>query len=210
MNAPAHPEILRAEVELLVPGAPFAGGYFVSTINVNGQQRVLIVAPKDTGELRSAWNASDKSVDGTLSYCDGRANTQAMADAGSYLAQHVQGLLIEGFGDWYLPAQDELELIYRNLKPTADENSLWARSGMNVSAVPPTYAYTPDSPAQTVSEAFRAGCAQAFEEAWYWSSTQRAGDPGYAWMQHFDNGHQGYDHKSNQYRARAVRSFPIQ
>ena len=40
---------------------------------------------------------------------------------------------------------------------------------------------------------------------WYWTATQNASYPDYAWMQYFDDGNQYYDHKSNEYRARAVR-----
>ncbi len=44
---------------------------------------------------------------------------------------------------------------------------------------------------------------------WYWTATQDADNDGYAWMQYFDNGYQGYNHKSNEYRARAVRRLLI-
>lgn len=44
---------------------------------------------------------------------------------------------------------------------------------------------------------------------WYWTSTQNADDDGYAWVQYFDDGGQGYDHKSGEFRARAVRRLLI-
>jgi uncharacterized protein DUF1566 len=44
---------------------------------------------------------------------------------------------------------------------------------------------------------------------WYWTSTQYAGDEGYAWCQNFFNGSQYYDHKNTQLRARAVRRVAI-
>jgi hypothetical protein len=210
MNAPASAAILRPEVELLKPGAPFAGGFFAGTLNVNGQLSVLIVAPKATGDIEGAWNDSYNLVSGAFSYCDGRANTLAMAEAGSELAKAVLALDIDGFADWHIPAQDELELMYRNLKPSDYENSLYGRSGVNASATPATYAYTPESPTQTQADAFRAGGAQAFEEAWYWSSTQHADDPGCAWMQSFSDGFQYSGLKSNRNRARAVRRLVIQ
>jgi hypothetical protein len=40
---------------------------------------------------------------------------------------------------------------------------------------------------------------------WYWTSTQNARNPDYAWMQDFNDGGQGYGPKSGEYRARAVR-----
>jgi hypothetical protein len=210
MNAPAPVEVLNAEIKLLQPGAPFAGGFFAGILNINGQLCALIASPIAGGELRGAWNASTDSVTGALSYCDGRANTVAMAEAGSDLAKQVLALEIDGFADWYLPAQDELELLYRYLKPFAYENSLYARSGMNASAAPATYAYTADAPAQTGAEVFKEGGAEAFADAWYWSSTQHAGDPDYAWVQFFNVGHQYYLLRSGQYRARAVRRLVIQ
>lgn len=45
---------------------------------------------------------------------------------------------------------------------------------------------------------------------WYWTSTQDAASPDYAWMQSFDNGTQNDGHKSGEYRARAVRRLIIQ
>jgi len=54
-----------------------------------------------------------------------------------------------------------------------------------------------------------ANLPEEFEKRYYWSSEQRAGDPGYAWVQYFTDGYQGYGRKSSQYRARAVRRLPI-
>lgn len=208
MNAPAKAqEVLNADIALLKPGMPFAGGFYVGQINVHGTTRLLIVSPKAQGDLRGTWNDSDDMVEGALSYCDGRGNTAAMAAAGSELAKQITGLEINGFTDWYIPAQDELELMYRTLKPTDDSNYLYGRSGINVSAFPPSYPYTADLPAQTCIEAFREGGNEAFEAAWYWTSTQRAGNSDCAWMQYFDGGGQDDDLKSYESRARAVRSL---
>ncbi len=130
-----------------------------------------------------------------------------MAEAGSALAQWALGLDIGGFTDWYLPSRDELELLYRAFKPTADEN--FRLSGDNPSSVPPGYAYSIDTPPQTPHEAFRKGGAEAFEALWYWSSTQ--GSPRFAWGQVFAVGSQSYDDKGYEARARAraVRRFLI-
>ncbi|BBB65884.1 hypothetical protein UNDYM_1631 [Undibacterium sp. YM2] len=46
-------------------------------------------------------------------------------------------------------------------------------------------------------------------DGWYWTSTQLAGYPSYAWMQSFNGGDQGYYHKSDEDRARAVRRLLI-
>lgn len=193
-----------------VPGTPLDGGFYAGRINVGGQAFALIVAPKAEGEHDdAAWNESRKTVEGAMSPADGHANTQAMAAAGSKLAQWALDLRIAEHDDWYLPAQDELEIIYRNLKPTTEENYLYARSGINLSALPPTYPYTRELPAQTAAAAFQDGGEQAFDDVWYWTSTQIAADDSYAWLQLFDNGGQGSSHKSSEYRARAVRRLSI-
>jgi len=195
---------------LPIIGTDMGGGFYAGRINIDGQVFALVVAPKAEGEHKpSRWIANYKDVPGAKSYFDGLANTQAMAEAGSKLAQWARGLTIDGFDDWYLPSQDELEVIYRNLKPTTEENYCWARSGINLSAVPPTYPYTPASPAQTPAGLFQAGGAEAFEPTWYWSSTQHASGSAYAWMQLFDDGLQSYGHKDYEIRARAVRRLKI-
>jgi hypothetical protein len=167
------------------------------------------LAPKSDGELEGAWNASSKMVAGATSYCDGMANTIAMAAAGSKLATAARELRVGEFDDWHIPSQDELEVIYRNLKPTTDENTQYGRSGLNASAVTATYPYAPAVPAQTLAEAFQAGGPEAFEPDWYWSSTQHAAYSHYAWFQHFGNGSQISSQKSASLRARAVRRLPI-
>jgi hypothetical protein len=48
-----------------------------------------------------------------------------------------------------------------------------------------------------------------FEGSWYWSSEQLAAVSDCAWMQGFSNGGQSNYHKSNEYRARAVRRLSI-
>jgi hypothetical protein len=191
-------------------GAPLGGGFYAGRISIAGVLYALIVAPKEDGEKEDvSWLDSEKRVAGADSYCDGMQNTVAMAEAGSELAQWARGLDIGGHADWFIPSQDELEILYRNLKPTKQKNYLYARSGMNVSAVPPTFAYSADLPAQTAAPAFAEGGEQAFADEWYWSSTQRAAYDDDAWTQSFSLGNQGGNFKSASLRARAVRRFPI-
>jgi hypothetical protein len=191
-------------------GEPFEGGFYAGRIQVDGVPHILIVAPKAEGERADvAWLESEDRVDGADSYCDGMKNTVAMAECGSELANWARALTIGGHTDWYVPSQDELEVLYRNLKPTTRSNSLYGRSGMNVSAVPSTYAYTAEIPAQTEASAFVEGGEQAFADEWYWSSTQHASDDDFAWLQYFYDGYQDYCDKSAELRARAVRRFAI-
>jgi len=43
----------------------------------------------------------------------------------------------------------------------------------------------------------------------YWTSTQYAGNEGYAWYQYFSYGSQYFTRKSTELRARAVRRVPV-
>lgn len=186
------------------------GGFYAGRIRIGDQAFALIVAPKADGEHEDApWNDTYSVVEGAQSYLDGLANTDAMAGAGSELAKWARGLRIGGHDDWYLPSQDELEIIYRNLKPTTEANWCYARSGINLSAVEPTRPYTPDFPVQTLTETFQKGGAEAFDPAWYWSSTQHVSVSGYAWSQDFGGGGQSDGRKSSTFRARAVRRLVI-
>jgi len=192
----------------LTPGTPFDGGFFAGVFTIGTDRYGLIVSPKARGDLpNQPWGEYGQDIPKALSCNDGRANTYAMAEAGCTLAKTILALDIDGHTDWYLPSRDELELIYRHLKPTDQENYCSFRDGDNASSVPPGYPYTEASPAQTTAEAFRAGGEQALESSWYWASTQYSPDG--AWVQYFDVGLQDGDRKDGTYRARAVRRFLI-
>jgi hypothetical protein len=190
-------------------GAAFAGGFFAGLINVDGGTFALIVSPKAAGEHKAPWNAGTKTLPGAQSYSDGMQNTTAMAEAGSDLAEWARGLDIEGHTDWYIPSRDELELMYRNLKPTGQENYESFRDGDNPSSAPVGYPYTEALPGQTSVEAFKDGKAESIDPVWHWSSTQYAAGPSYAWYQGFNDGYQDDGHRSYEGRARAVRRLAI-
>jgi len=190
-----------------VIGTACEGGFYAGLFQIDGQQYALIVAPKMEGETSGKWGEYGQDVPGARSYNDGRANTLAMAEAGSPLAQWALGLQINGHDDWYIPSRDELEILYRNLKPTNDENCCSFRDGDNASSLPAGYPYTEESPAQTAAEAFQAGQPEAFEPRWHWASTQYS--PDLAWVQGFYAGFQLNGHKVTELRARAVRKIPV-
>ena len=139
-------------------------------------------------------------------------------------AQFCEGLSIGGYTDWYLPSRDELELCYRNLKPTTDANNTSARAkssytysegndvsgdtmGINRNSSPTGAAYTSGSPAQTAVTAFKSGGTEAFAADLYWSSSE-ASAPG-AWRQDFNNGAQNLDFKGYSRYVRAVRRVAV-
>jgi len=202
------------------PGTPFAGGFYAGRLHVGDSLFALIVAPKAAGETSGPWlagpdddaaeegddDASATGVPGACSYCDGLANTNALAEVGSGLANWARGLAIGEHTDWYVPSRDELEILYRAFKPTPQKNWTW-RHGDNPSSVPVGYPYTETAPAQTCAQAFQAGGAEAFEPTWHWSSTQYSDDG--AWGQYFNVGNQNDDDKSYEGRVRAVRRIQI-
>ncbi|KJV33239.1 hypothetical protein VI06_03335 [Aquitalea magnusonii] len=188
-------------------GEAFEGGFFANRIRIGANEFALIVAPKSTGEITMAWGSLGEDIEAARSCFDGMANTQAMAEAGSELAKWALSLDIDGHTDWYIPSRDELEICYRNLKPTDQENYCSFRDGDNASSVPPGFLYTEQSPAQTAVSAFQAGNTEAFDSRWYWASTQYS--PHYAWDQHFGGGDQYDGLKGLELRARAVRRVLI-
>jgi hypothetical protein len=188
-------------------GAAFEGGFYAGRFRIGNDEFALIVAPKAEGETTGKWGEYDQDVPGACSCFDGRANSAAMIEAGSDLARWALGLNINGFDDWYLPSRDELEILYRNLKPTSDENYCSFRDGDNASSVPAGYPYSKSSPPQTAAEAFRTGGAEAFEPKWHWASTQCSPDS--AWIQGFTGGSQNGYLKTYVLRARAVRKIRI-
>jgi len=203
---------MKSSTEEIRPliGTTMAGGYYAGRIMIDGQAYALIVAPKADGEREDVeWIDDVKSVPDAKSYHDGMANTRAMAVAGSQLAQWAMDLRIADADDWYLPSQDELEIMYRNLKPGTRQNYCFARSGINLSALTPTRPYTPEHPVQTCAEAFQVGAPEALEQTWYWSSTQHAAESVHAWAQYFGDGGQFSDFPYVQFRARAVRRLVL-
>lgn len=203
--------VSKADVPAII-GTQFGGGFFAGLFHAEGKKFAIVTAPKAEGEHSDApWNDTYSMVDGALSFLDGLANTQAMADAGIRLAQWALGLRIGGVDDWHIPAQDVKEVIYRNLKPTTEKNWCYARSGINLSAAEPTRPYQPDFPVQTLSDAFKQGGTEAFDPVNYWTSTRHASSSDYAWGQNFGNGNQLISYrKDSYYRARAVRILEIQ
>lgn len=204
MNAAA--QAAPAVMTLPEIGQPFGGGFFTGIYQQDGKRYAVITAPA-AHELEGEWGAYGEKVDGARSLTDSRANTEAMAEAGSELAKQVLALEIGGFTDWAIPARDVQELQYRHLKPTTQENYCWGRDGENPSSVPVGELYTEESPVQTTVEAFKAGSPEAFQPRWYWSSSQRSAY--YAFLMYFVGGSQHDNAKGLEFRVRPVRSMLI-
>jgi hypothetical protein len=147
-------------------GDAYGGGFFAGQINVSGTKYNLVVAPKASGENSSrTWGVSGTTT-GITSVINGPTNSASLAALGaSYQAAvFCEGLTIGGYSDWYLPAKNELEVLYYFLKPTTTAND--TTSGSNANAVSPepiSTNYTSGSPAQTSAGiGFRTGETNAF------------------------------------------------
>lgn len=154
-----------------VVGKPYRGGFFVGVIKIGGSDYNLIVSPRASGSITGRYYTSGTPFTVASSLNDGLANSNATNSGLWPAAAFARSLTIGGFTDWYIPSRDELELYYRNLKPSTANNNSAARSvfppdsaaatGSNASAVPPTGGYGLQNPAQTSVVAFQYGGAEA-------------------------------------------------
>lgn len=198
--AQAAPAVTLPEI-----GQPYGGGFFSGiTHDPDTGKRYLNITAGAEHELSGKWGEYGVKIEGADSFTNGRANTEAMAAAGSELAQQVLALRIGGHDDWAIPARDQQELQYRHGKPTADTNYCWGRDGDNPNSVPVGKLYIEGSPAQTTVEAFKLGGAAAFQPRAYWSSTQRSADIAFGMV--FVDGDQDTNDKYYELRVRPVRS----
>lgn len=192
-------------------GQALGGGYYAGQISTAGNSIAdynLVVGPVASAQSTLQWKIVATSTAGTTSVINGPANSAAMNDVTHPAAQFCEGLTIGGFSDWYMPAQNELEVCYYNLKPTTTVNI--TSSGINANAVPARPSnYTSGNPAQTSAAAFVTGTgAEAFVAAtYYWSSTEFSASRGL--VQYFDIGYQTNYGKTNPLRVRAIRRVAV-
>ena len=191
-------------------GAAYGGGYFAGQISTAGTGVAnynLVVAPVSSGQSSKQWKTVSTSTAGTSSVIDGPTNSSNMNNATHPAAQFCEGLSIGGFSDWYMPAKNELEVCYYNLKPTTAANN--TSSGTNTNAVPSRGSnYTSGTPAQTSATDFKNTGTEDFTTTNYWSSTENLAPS--AWRQTFgDGGQGGNSYKENVFYVRAVRRIAV-
>ncbi len=126
------------------------------------------------------WKTSDTTTAGTASLTDGVANTDAMAMAGIALHEAAEACRNAG-AEWYLPARDELDLLYENL---VDQNG----------------DTTPGGP---LGSTFDFNITGSYPAGWYWASSE--GTSTNARSQRFSAGFQGNGNKLIDFAVRCVR-----
>ena len=189
-------------------GAAYEGGFFAGQIGVSGvATHNLVVGPVASAQNASKqWKIVNTSTAGTTSVIDGPANSTAMNDVTHPAAQFCEGLTIGGFSDWYMPAKNELEVCYYNLKPTTTSNN--TSSGINANSVPARASnYTTGTPAQTSATDFKNTGAEDFAAANYWCSTEYSASFGR--YQTFSAGNQTYQSKTGSDNVRAIRRVAV-
>jgi hypothetical protein len=206
VSAPVPPPVGPTTI-----GEAWGGGYYAGKISTTGNgvaTHYLIVSPKIGGESSTIWQTVG-SLLGTSSTIDGPTNTNLMYAAGNCpAANFCKGLSIGGYTDWYLPAKDELEVLYYNLKPTTATNNI--SYGANPYAVAPepiNTNHTTSNPAQTTATIFRTGGSEALIAGYYWVSTE-ANATGVVQLD-FTNGSTRSAIKTVAFLTRAIRRIPI-
>jgi len=196
------------------PGDAYGGGYFAGQISTAGNGIAdynLVIGPVSSAQVDTTmWKNANTDTPGANSVINGPQNTADMVADGNatvYPGAHFcNNLVTGGQTDWYMPAQNELEICYYNLKPSTRSN--YTGSGINANAVPARASnYTTGNPAQTAATVFRIGNAQAFAENYYWSSTEATTTNG--WEQYFGPGRQYSAQKTNSRYVRAVRRVAV-
>jgi len=197
----------------LAIGDAYQGGFYAGQISTTGNSIAdynLVVGPLSSAQNASVQFKTSQTDDGTVSKINGPANSASMNSASNPAAFFCEGLTIGGFSDWYMPAYNELDVCYFNLKPTTYAND--TGSGINVNAVPARASYyTAGNPAQTSATNFRSTGAEPFIATlyanFYWNSTQYS--PERAYLQTFLYGAVAFNVKTATAPVRAIRRVAV-
>jgi len=179
----------RPLVSALVPPAIGAywtgeGGYYAGQITYADSRAFhLVLAASGTGDVSNRNFGYYGTVTGASSLDDGYANelvieALGLTGGGAYpptAFQFASGYIADGKSDFYIPAENELQVVYSNLNPgKVGQVALFATGG-----------------------------AQAFVTTYYWSSTEASANGGRT--QKMDTGAKLTQDKFNNVRVRPVR-----
>lgn len=209
----ASNSITTSEAAPTVIGQAYGGGYYAGQIGVSSvATHYIVVGPLASAENASLqWKTTNTSTSGTSSNIDGPTNSANMNNASHPAAQFCKALTVGGYTDWYMPAKNELEICYYNLKPTTTSNNTnppASQRGANPNAVPArSSGYTSGDPAQTSATIFRDTGSQYFTAGGYWTSTEY--NDGNGLRQLFNIGSQYYSGKNSTQRVRAIRRVAV-
>ena len=195
-----------------VIGQAYGGGFYAGQIGTSSvATHYLIVAPIASGQTTDQWKSAATATAGSDSVINGPQNTADMVADGNasvYPCAHFcNNLVTGGQTDWYMPAKNELEVCYFNLKPSTANNS--TSSGINANAIPARASnYTAGNPAQTSATDFKSTGAEDYVQAFYWCSTETGTTT--AAYQSFYYGFQGSSYnKTYSRRVRAIRRVAV-
>ena len=193
-------------------GQAYGGGYYAGQIGVSSvATHYIIVGPVASAQSTLQWKNANTATTGADDVLNGPQNTTDMVNDGNstvYPAAHFcNDLVTGGYSDWYMPAKNELEICYFNLKPTTTTNNTSA--GINANAVPARASnYTSGNPAQTTAAAYITSTgAEAYFAGVYWSSTENSATK--AWYDYFPDGSQYGNDKDFSFRVRAIRRVAV-
>ena len=170
-----------AGTDLILNISSVAGAGTFTDWSIMSQYR-LILSDNTGGQTNSLTvkNANTALPDACKTLANGAASTAAMVAAGDSTvypaAWFCHNLTLGGYSDWYMPARDEIETAFRNLRPDSSVNFVGDRMnllpgalgdypdtalgvGINRNSVPPGAAYTTTDPARTTLTGFYTGGA---------------------------------------------------
>ena len=197
-------------------GSAYQGGFYAGSISTTANSvatHYLVVGSESTAQLQNGWKNANTATPGADSDIDGPQNTIDMVNDGNstvYPCAHFcNNLVTGGYSDWYMPAKNELEVCYFNLKPSTATNTGNVNSGINPNSVPArTSNYTAGNPARTSAANFQTGNSEPFVASNYWTSTEKSATSGRS--QTFYSGYQNYYTKTSvNLRVRAIRRVAV-
>jgi len=215
-------------------GIAVGGGFLAGNVvsDVDSQTYAIIVSDGDgdtdrTGAGGRQWRTSNTALTEAQTLADGKSvmdhivNNETLSDfpVFEWIQTTLNNANYNGYSDWYLPARDELELVYRHFKPTTQDNNDFTRPsgpefgadgathGTNNSSDPNGSGYTTSDPSQTSVSSFQDGGADYVTNIRYWSSTEYNVEQ--VWIQRFFDGRQDIGFKGSLYDVRAVRRIAL-